>query len=65
MGAVERSSFLYCLTSHINKLLAGEDAISRKTQQEWNNPNARSQYVPEPVENAKTTPKRFEKENPN
>jgi hypothetical protein len=60
VGFLEKSNFLYCMTSYINKLLSGDDAVSRKTQQDWNN-NAKSQYHPETLDPTKTTPKRPEK----
>lgn len=58
VGYLEKSNFLYCITSHINKILSGDDN-SRRTQQEW---NSKSHYQQDsPLEASKTTPKRPER----
>jgi Ca2+-binding EF-hand superfamily protein len=59
-GYLEKSNFLYCITSCINKLLSGEDSLSRKSQAEWN-PNAKSRMTEPFVDTVKTSPKKGEK----
>lgn len=36
-GYLERSNFLYTITSFINKLLTGEEGQSKKSQIDWGN----------------------------
>lgn len=59
VGYLEKSNFLYCITSYINKLLAGDEAQSKKSRVDWNN-NSRTQ-LPDQLETAKPTPKKQDK----
>lgn len=60
-GYLEKSNFLYCVTSCINKLLSGEDSLSRKSQAEWHNPNGKSRMSEPFADTVKTSPKKGEK----